>query len=395
MRELVKLRTRPSRDGRRFIYRLDYVGNDGKRRRISLGHCDRRKAERQRAETERHLRAGVLGPPAKRLSEFLEDSLIRTGSQIRESTVTETRIAFKQFIEVVGDMNYQRVSLGDAEKFRQFCLDAGNAPATVSKKLRHIQRVFQLAVKRRQLSENPFNGLDMPKSPRRKVNTFSVEQCVRILTAARDFKNSVGLNWELLILMALTTGMRRGELLNCTWGDIDFEKMMVTVAPKMQTVETWEWHVKDMERRVLPLTEVVISMLSAHQVSQPEKLPYVFVPAERYVKIQQLRKEGKWGFSDSRLSVVRNFDRQFRYVLRRAGLQGSRFHDLRRTALSNWLRDGLSMWDVMTLAGHSSISTTERFYLATSHDLTDRARQTACRKLAHFWHAPSIVGAED
>jgi len=48
MRELARLRTKPSRDGRTFTYFLDYMDEQGKRRRISLKHADRRKAERQK-----------------------------------------------------------------------------------------------------------------------------------------------------------------------------------------------------------------------------------------------------------------------------------------------------------------------------------------------------------
>ena len=388
MRELVNLRTRPSRDGRRFTYRLDYIDENGKRRRISLGHCDRRKAERQRCETERELISGVLGPPMLRLSQFFKDSIIRTGSQIRESTACERKIAMKQFIKITGDISYQDVTFRHGEAFRQACFDAGNSPATVSKKLRQLKRVFQLAVNRRQLSENPFRALDLPKVPRRKVNTYSYEECERILAAAKDHTAAPGLNWELLILMALATGLRRGELLNCTWADIDFEKMTVSVLPKSDSKETWQWEIKDADNRTLPLTDDIVSMLVVHQEKQPEGLPYIFIPPDRYSWIQQLRKEGKWTFSDSRLKVVNNFTREFKRILNRAGLDTGQFHDLRRTAMTNWLSKGMSKEDLMPLAGHADFKTTMWFYLAVSRDLVDRARQATRKSLAHFWHAP-------
>ena len=52
MKELVRLRMRPSRDGKSFRYMLDYVDKSGKRRQVSLGHADKRQAERQRHEKE-------------------------------------------------------------------------------------------------------------------------------------------------------------------------------------------------------------------------------------------------------------------------------------------------------------------------------------------------------
>ena len=144
MKELVRLKTRPSRDGRRFTYFLDYLDEDGKRRRVSLRHTDRRKAESQRAQFERELRMGIVGPASMTLSEFLVDSRLRTGDQIRESTHYDYGSAMEQFIEVVGNIDYQKVRLSHGELFRQACLDRGNSPATVGKKVRSLTRLFQL-----------------------------------------------------------------------------------------------------------------------------------------------------------------------------------------------------------------------------------------------------------
>jgi hypothetical protein len=131
MKELVRLRARPSRDGKTFRYLLDYVGENGKRKRISLGHADRRKAERQMAKKERELRMGVVAEESMTLSEFIDDSLARTGDQVRDSTQLESISAMKQFIGVVGNMDYQRITFRQGELFRQTCLDQGNSPATV------------------------------------------------------------------------------------------------------------------------------------------------------------------------------------------------------------------------------------------------------------------------
>lgn len=110
MQELVSLGTSPSRGGKMFTYLLDYADENGKRRRISLGHADRRKAESQRKQTERELRMGIIAPASMRLRDFSEDSLAKTGDQIRESTACETRNAMQSFIRVVGDIDFQWVS---------------------------------------------------------------------------------------------------------------------------------------------------------------------------------------------------------------------------------------------------------------------------------------------
>ena len=376
-KQLVKLRTRPSRDGRRFVYFLDYLDENGQRQRFSLGHADKRKAQRQCDQKERELRMGIIAPKSMRLSDFLDDSLTRTGNQIRESTHRECEYAMGHFVKVIGNIDFQCITLKHGELFRQSCLDTGNSKATVAKKLRHLKRLFQLAVNRKQLDENPLQHIEMPKSAKKKVEIYTADECERILKSAKACQDNTEVRWDLLVMVNLLTAMRRGELLNATWMDVDFHAQTIDVAPKESTEKTWEWRIKDTDRRTLPLTDDLVQMLVDHQSVQPEGFPYVFVPPARYDLIQELRRQDKWGLCDSRQKVINNFTRQFGKILKRAGVRKGQFHDLRRTALSNWFASGMSENDIMTLAGHSSFSTTHEFYLAVADDLIDRARKAA------------------
>jgi integrase len=396
-KKLVRLRTRPSRDGTGFTYMLDYVDENNQRHRISLAHADARKAELQRAQKERELRMGLVQPESMRLSDFVDDSLTRTGDQIRPSSRHEYHAAMVDFIKVVGNKDYQTVKMEDAEFYRQKCLDRGNSPATVAKKMSQLKCIFQTAVKRRQLDTNPFQYVKMPKCPRNEIHVYSEAECDRIAKAAQDSmlkaNAETSVKWDLLIVMALCAGMRRGELLNCLWSDIDFGEQTITISPKDDTPETWPWQIKDMDRRTLPLTAELTQMLVDHQSCQPEGCPYVFVPPARYRFIQsQLRATGKWTYSDSRLKVVSNFERDFGLILTRAGIKDGQFHDLRRTAISNWLAEGLSEFEVMKLAGHADFKTTHKYYLRLRDDSVDRARQASSRalsrNLARTWRAP-------
>jgi len=387
MKKLVRLWKRPTHDGSGFRFYLLYTDEHGKRRQKALGHCDRRKAERQRARMERDIRVGAVEPESMSLRAFASDCLGRTGEQIRESTRREYKSAMEDFIKVVGNCDYQKVTLEHGELYRQACLDRGNTPGTVSKKLRHLRRLFQLGLIRRQLDENPFAFIDKPRSPKRKVNVYSNTDCERMVKAAweyrQDWNSRTNVKWDLLIIVALATAMRRGELLNCTWDDIDFEKQTIEVSPKSNTDETWEWQIKDQERRTLPLTSEIVHLLANHQSEQPDGYPYVFVPTARYEFIQEiLRPSRKWTLSDSRLKVVNNFSPKFKRILQRAHVKDGEFHDLRKTALSNWFANGMSEYDVMTLAGHASFSTTHRFYLAVADDLVDRARRATAQSLS-------------
>ncbi len=394
--ELVRLIVRKSSSGTRFTYLLEYKDREGKRRRISLGHADKRRAERQRKQKENELKMGFVEPGSMRLSVFVDDSLQRTGSQIRESTRREYRAAMEDFIKVVGDRDFRSITMEDGEFYRQQCLDRGNRPATVVKKMTGVKRFFRLGVKRHQLYENPFAEIDMPDCPDDEINTYSDAECQRILKVAREFtpdrKDDQRLRWDLLLLVALCTAFRRGELLNCIWSDIDSEKQTIRVAPKNETHETWKWLIKNNHRRTLPLTEELTQMLAEHKVRQPEGYPYVFVPPARYDFIQtQLRAKGLWTYTDSRLKVINNFTRDFNAILKQAGVKHGEFNDLRRTAICNWFAEGLTEYEVMKLAGHADFKTTHKYYLKV-HDGMDRAREASTkvmrRNLAHFGTRP-------
>jgi len=98
------------------------------------------------------------------------------------------------------------------------------------------------------------------------------------------------------------------------------------------------------------------------------------VPKARYDFIQEkLRPGGKWTLSDSRLKVVNNFSPKFKLILKRAHVKDGEFHDLRKTALSDWFANGMSEYDVIILVVYASFSTTHRFYLVVAEDLVERA----------------------
>ena len=373
MKKLARLWKRPSYDGMRFTYSLIYYDQRGKRRQKSLGHADARKAERQRAQLERELRMGIVEPGSMKLSDFLEDNLTRTRGQVRESTLQEARTAMEHFIRVIGNIDYLHVKHEHGERFMQACLDEGNTPATVAKKLRHLKRLFQLAVDRDQMENNPLRRVSAPSVPNPKVRVYSEDECDRLIKAARESGIGGLVRWELLIMVAKCTAMRRGELLNTTWQDIDFANRAIDVSPKQDAEQTWQWHIKDTDRRRLPLTDELVQLLAQHQLDQPTGHPYVFVPPHRYEIIQQQRRKGRWTVMKGRCPL-NNFNRQFKAMLLRAGIAGGKFHDLRATCLSGWLSNGLREYEVMLLAGHSKFETTRRFYLAVREDLMDRAR---------------------
>ena len=175
------------------------------------------------------------------------------------------------------------------------CLDRGNSLSTVNREIGGVKRVFQLAVERGQIEYNHFQHVRKRKAPRRKVRVYTDGECGRLLRCSREFFEystwTLCVPRDLSVAIALCTGMRHGELLNTTWRNIDFGKQTIDLSPKNDTDQTWEWHIKDADRRMLPLTKEVVALLVEHQEKQPEGYPYVFVPPRRYDRIQKNRQK--------------------------------------------------------------------------------------------------------
>jgi hypothetical protein len=183
MKQLVRLRMRPSRNRKSFRYMLDYVDHDGRRRQISLGHAEKRQAERQRQEKELELRVNILGPVSMRLTDFFRDSLMRTKGQVRATTLSETARATKDFVECVGDIDVQEVRYEHGERFIQYCLDRELSAATVTKKVKHLKRVFQLAEDRGPASQT--QAAQGPTAQDSRLHGPRVQQVVQSRPAVR------------------------------------------------------------------------------------------------------------------------------------------------------------------------------------------------------------------
>jgi len=293
------------------------------------------------------------------------------------------------FIAIIGDIDYHNVTISEGELYRQALLEKGNSPATIIKKMKSLKHLFQLAVDREQLQHNPVKRVKTPKAPKKKVEIYTNEECCRMIMAAGQMKCS--LKWDILIALAIETGMRKSELLNLTLRDIDFERVCIDVSPKRDTKETWRWDIKDVDCRTIPITKQMLALLAEFQLKRPSGYPYVFIPAARYDYIQNLRSRGKPA-PTGRNKLITNFSRTFKRILKKANIRHRQFHDLRSTAITNWLYNGLKEHEVMRLAGHSSFETTHRFYLAVQPDLYQRARRANAVSigdgLAHIWRAP-------
>lgn len=198
-------------------------------------------------------------------------------------------------------------------------------PATVNRYKASISAVYSFLLQEYDIEHNPVKGIPNLSENNARTRFLNEKEITRLLVACSE---SSWKRLSLLVLMAITTGARRSELLRLTWRDIDFKN-------KQATLET----TKNGERRLLVLTNEVVESLMTYR----EKDGFIFPnPRDPY-------------------SYFKNFDKHWLSALERAGIKDFRFHDLRHTCASLLASQGVSLLAISDVLGHKSIVMTRRY----------------------------------
>jgi site-specific recombinase XerD len=94
----------------------------------------------------------------------------------------------RDFTECVGDIDVQDVRYEHGERFIQYCLRQNLSAGTITKKVKQLKRIFQLAEDRGQLDRHPLRRLKPPKAPRRKIRVFTDQECYGLRRSARQYE---------------------------------------------------------------------------------------------------------------------------------------------------------------------------------------------------------------
>ncbi len=258
--------------------------------------------------------------------------------------------------------------------------------ATVEKIKRTAKAAFSVAINPLgYIRENPFAAFKAGRLDGSPIRYVTDVEFAAMLSASGPETTPAGLWWRCYLSICYSAGLRYAEAVNLVWADIDFAKGTIRVSPKPDGRDTVSWSPKDREVRTIPVPPATIDMLTKLQGASPEGHAYVFLPAERLAFIKAAKVAGKWKDTQGALN---NFARSFRLLVQRAAkdapalLDGEgdpavSVHDLRRTAITNWSK-AANMQTVMTLAGHSNIETTRRYYAAVTEDQLDKVRGATC-----------------
>src|SRR5512133_541250 len=136
----------------------------------------------------------------------------------------------------------------------------GNAPGTISNALTPFREMLGHAVEWGYLSANPAVGVKRPRVPRQEMHALAPDEVGRMLEAADE-------EWRTLLLCAVTTGLRQGELLALRWGDVDWNSARLWVRRSVDRRGRFKETKTAGSVRAVALTPTLVSALRRHQLA--------------------------------------------------------------------------------------------------------------------------------
>lgn len=236
------------------------------------------------------------------------------------------------------------------------------APATIVQIHRVLRKALQQALKSQIVTRNVADAVQPPRIVRRDMSVLSPEQVRSLVDAAR------GTYFWMPVVLAVTTGMRRGEIVALRWDDIDLQRGVLQCRRSIEATRAGIAfkEPKSGRARAIPLPRQAVEALTGQSEEQS---------AQRLLLGEGYSENGLvCADVDGRPLHPDRISDNFRYLLQKAGLPQIRFHDLRHTHATLLLQQGVHAKIVSERLGHSTIGITLDTY---SHVLPSMQQEAA------------------
>ena len=220
--------------------------------------------------------------------------------------------------------------------------EKGNKLPTINKKLRYLRTALKRAVTRGVAAANPMDGWTWEREDKPQPRVISDDEEKALLDATECL---YGFRWWAFVYVALQTRARRGELLELTWGRVDFGEG-----------STLFTHTKGKQDRIVPLHDRTVAVL-------------------RKLQAQTLQLGGPF------VGMHKPMERRWGRIVREAGITHVTPHDLRRTCATRLLEAGVSVKTVQDIMGHASAVTTLKHYAGVTEQAKRNAIEGLCKAL--------------
>jgi integrase len=259
-------------------------------------------------------------------------------SSVKKRSTSRDEVSLKHLLPFFGPLALREIRPANISQYKADRLAAKAAPATLNRELALMKHAFTLSIKEwGWAKENPVKMVSMEKEAPHKDRWLTDDEEKRLLAACPGWLRDI-------VVFAVDTGCRRGEILSLSWKQLDLQKGVAIIFGK----KTSEWRGVPLTRRLRD----VLPVKQAPQKVQSLRDDLVFCnPAGYSVNIHELR----WAFKTA---------------LDEAGISNFRFHDLRHTFATRLAQNGVDLFTIQKLLGHTTFATTQRY----AHHYTESLR---------------------
>jgi integrase len=321
-------------------YYLWFHDSKGRKRKVST-RCNRKNDALQFLKEFREKQKVKQRIP---LNDFAFEYLKHSATKHTYKTVKTNESCLREFERIIGNVPLDKIGIREIEKFLSVKASESSAH-TVRRVYVHLSSAFETAKRWEYVSENPFRRVDKPKIKEVAPKFIKKAEFKKLLDVIDDT------DFRELVITAVSTGMRGGEIRALLWKQIDLIGRVVHI----QNTETFQ--TKSKKNRVIPMSENLYRLLAKRK----ERAVCEFVFHNRMEQI-----------SENDLSKTFK-----RYVLDAGINLKCNFHSLRHT-FGSWLaQSGVSLYEIQKLMGHSSIGVTEKYaFLSpdTLHSTVEKIR---------------------
>jgi integrase len=210
-----------------------------------------------------------------------------------------------------------------------------HAPATVNRYLAVLSHACTIAMKEwAWLDDNPLRKVRKLREAKGRDRFLSDDERKSLLQACTESKSP---HLHLIVVLAISTGMRRGEILSLCWGQIDLDRKRITLHKT-----------KNGDTRSIPLVGLAFDLMTARRPAEVKPTDRVFAAKS----------------DDSNVEIKKGWA----VALKAANLSEFRFHDLRHTAASYLAMNGATLLEIAAILGHRTLAMVKRYaHLTDTH----------------------------
>lgn len=323
----------------KWMIHIEYTHPDGHRqtiRKVSPVQT-RRGAEAYERQVRDQLLARTYGKEKAKpipIFEKFADEFVDNYAKVntKPSSVRSTTSILEHHLRpFFGKSGLDTVGLREIERYKARKLNAGLSKKSVNNHLGVLGKLLRVAQEWGVLADIP--KIKPLKAPKPDFRFLDFEEADRLVAAAKAEPQ-----WHAMIVVALNTGLRVGELLGLRWADLDLRRGLMVV--RRSVVEGHVGTPKSGKSRKIPLNGTAVRVLKAHK---------------------HLRGEQVFCKEDGSMLTDGQIKWPLYRIRRDAGIVDVAWHDLRHTFASHLAMRGVPMKSIQELLGHASMETTMRY----------------------------------